>query len=326
MTVDSLPPLRALRAFDAAARCGSFVRAGEELGVSAAAVSQQVRLLEEHLGKQLFLRRGNRVVLTDAGRRAAGPLARAMAELRAVGLLLREEGRGPRVVLSVLPSLAEGWVIPVLARLPERAGVRLRVEPGPVRFGQEGPDLRLTWGSEAEPGQRIRPLAAARVRAWGAPGLLPAGAGADALAALPDTAFVHTDWGPDYGSGPSWRDWFAAAGLPRRPDPGAGLQVDATRLALGAAEAGAGVALAPDLLAAAAVRAGRLVALGGPALPMMGDYVAILPEAPARPRASTRLLDALLAAAGQQDGAGDGDAHAPYMEGASRSQPRKGIP
>jgi LysR family glycine cleavage system transcriptional activator len=319
MTPDPLPPLRALRAFEAAARCGSFVRAGAELGVSAAAVSQQVRLLEESLGRQLFLRRGNRVVLTDAGRLAAGPLARAMADLRAVGLLLREAGTGPRVVLSVLPSLAELWVVPVLARLPERAGLLLRAEPGPVRFGREGADLRLTWGpeggAEAEPGQRVHRLAAARVRAYGPPGLLPEGAGAEALAGLPDGAFVHTDWGPDYATGPAWGDWFAAAGLSRRPDPGAGLRVGATRLALGAAEAGAGVALAPDLLAREGVAAGRLVPLGGPALTMAGDYVALLPEAPARPRATARLLAALLREAGQGDDKGDGGDAAPYMEG-----------
>ena len=63
-----LPPLNALRAFEAAARGGSYVAAAEELGVSPAAVSQQVRHLEQFLGKQLFMRFNNRVVLTDAGR------------------------------------------------------------------------------------------------------------------------------------------------------------------------------------------------------------------------------------------------------------------
>ena len=63
----TLPPLNALRAFEAAARTGSYVAAAEELGVSAAAVSLQIRKLEDYLGKQMFTRKNNRVVLTDAG-------------------------------------------------------------------------------------------------------------------------------------------------------------------------------------------------------------------------------------------------------------------
>lgn len=76
-----LPPLNALRAFEVAARTGSFVQAGAELGVTAAAVSQQVKLLEDHLGKRLFHRQGNRITLTDAGRTAYPGLTRRCAIL-----------------------------------------------------------------------------------------------------------------------------------------------------------------------------------------------------------------------------------------------------
>jgi LysR family transcriptional regulator, glycine cleavage system transcriptional activator len=260
-----------------AARCGSFVRAGAELGVTAAAVSQQVRLLETHLGKQLFLRQGNRVVLTDAGRLASEPLARAMADLRTVAARLRDTAGRPRLVLSVLPSVAELWLVPQLARLSDRAGLDLRVEADPVTFGRGGADLRLTSGREAYPGYRVTRLAADRVGAFAAPSLLPPGSSLDDLAILPDTAFIHTAWGPDYASGLSWPSWFDSAGFARKPDPALGLRVNATRLALGAAEAGVGVTLAPGLLASHAVTAGRLVAVGSHGLAMTEDYVLVHP-------------------------------------------------
>ena len=79
-----IPSMTGLRAFEAAARCGSFVRAGEELGVSSAAVSLQVRSLEEHLGKMLFERLGNRIFLTDAGSELFPRLSHAFDEIAEV--------------------------------------------------------------------------------------------------------------------------------------------------------------------------------------------------------------------------------------------------
>ena len=142
--------------------------------------------------KQLFLRQGNRVALTDAGRLASEPLARAMADLRAVTALVRDSAARPRLVLSMLRSVAELWLVPQLARLSDRAGLDLRVEPDPVSFGRGGADLRLTWGSEAYPGLRATRLAAGCISAVVAPHLLAPGSGSDELAALPDSAFIHT--------------------------------------------------------------------------------------------------------------------------------------
>ena len=79
-----LPSLTALRALEAAARLGSFTKAGGELGVSSAAVGLQVRVLEEHFGKQLFLRHGNRLTFTDAGRVIQPGLDLAFSEIAAL--------------------------------------------------------------------------------------------------------------------------------------------------------------------------------------------------------------------------------------------------
>ncbi|TGT34904.1 LysR family transcriptional regulator, partial [Mesorhizobium sp. M8A.F.Ca.ET.167.01.1.1] len=83
--MEKLPPLNAVRAFEVAARAGSFTLAATELGVSSAAVSQQIRNLEDWFGKQLFVRNGNRIALTDAGHAIYPQTARALGEIAAVG-------------------------------------------------------------------------------------------------------------------------------------------------------------------------------------------------------------------------------------------------
>src|SRR5687767_14086269 len=90
----NLPPLLAIRAYEAAARHGSFTRAAEELAMTQAGVSYQVRLLEDRVGAPLFVRRARDVVLTDAGRRLAGPSAQALDALAAAYTAARDEGEG----------------------------------------------------------------------------------------------------------------------------------------------------------------------------------------------------------------------------------------
>jgi LysR family glycine cleavage system transcriptional activator len=102
-----LPPLNALRAFEVAARTGSFVLAGAEMGVTSAAISQQVRVLEDHLGKKLFLRQGNRILLTDAGRAIYPRIEVALGDLASVTDEVRSGPQRARLVVSVLPSVAE---------------------------------------------------------------------------------------------------------------------------------------------------------------------------------------------------------------------------
>ncbi len=106
-----LPPLNSLRAFEAAARFGSFVLAGQELGVSSAAVSLQVKTLEENLGKKLFLRQGNRILLTDAGVGLFPRVGSALDEISDAAQALRRVRRSRQLVISVVESFAELWLI-----------------------------------------------------------------------------------------------------------------------------------------------------------------------------------------------------------------------
>lgn len=272
-------PLNAIRSFEAAARAGSFVQAGAELGVTSAAVSQQVRALEDHLGKRLFLRLGNRITLTDAGRAIYPRVEVALTDLAAVTDELRAGRMRARLVVSVIPSVAEWWFMAVLARFEGRAGLDIRIEDDPVIFSREGADLRLTYGGHVYPDHQTETLFRDRFVAVTAPGVVAPGGG---LETLPEGGFIHTDWGSSYATQPVWAEWFAAAGSTRRPNVMAGLRVGTTGLALAAARAGLGAALVPERLASAEIAAGRLIRPLPSALPMTSDYMLVWPRALAR--------------------------------------------
>lgn len=284
-----LPPLNALRAFESAARNGGYVNAAAELGVTPAAVSQQVRRLEEHLGRRLFTRHNNRVTLTDAGKSVYAETARALGDLALMADRV-QGGRTPgRLVISCLPSLAEGWLVPRLP--PDGPLIELRLEPDPVAFARDGIDLRLSYGSTPYPDMVTLPLFRDHVLPLAAPGL------AARWPDLTDDRLIHTDWGPGFTSHPAWRDWFAAH-LPGRPAPapGSGHRIGSSYLALQMARQGLGVALGQRALARPLIDTGALVALSPDSLPLGHDYVAIHAPAQARKPALLRLL-ALLAPA-----------------------------
>lgn len=279
-----LPPLNALRAFESAARHGGFVAAARELGVTPAAISQQVRNLEAHLGRRLFARHNNRITLTDAGQAIFADTARVFADLIRIDAQARE-GRSPaRMVISCLPSLAEGWLMPRLtAAGVALAPIDLRLESDPVAFGRDGIDLRLSYGANLYPDLVQVPLFRDSVVPMGAPGTN--------WPAAPDSALIHTDWGPGFASHPAWRDWFAAH-APDRPAParGTGFRIGASYPALMLAAGGQGVVLGQRALAAPMLAAGALVELSPHTLPLGHAYVAFHSPARARSPALQRML------------------------------------
>jgi len=282
-----LPPLNALRAFEAAARTGSFAQAGQELGVTAAAVSQQVRNLEDWIGKRLFLRSGNRIVLSDAGRAAYPGIEQAFSDIAAVSAALGEGRPRARLVVSVLPALSERWLMPALAAWRQGPGAEtvldLRVELDPVAFAKDRIDLRVTYGATLYPEYRAEPLWRDRAIAVASPGFaarwLP---DPGRIGDLADAGFIHSHWGSDSATEPSWANFMVAARIARLPDPMRGLHVDLTGLAIAAAEAGLGLALAPAGLVAPAIAAGRLVQALPQDMPLAQPYAMILPHALAR--------------------------------------------
>lgn len=292
-----LPPLNAVKAFEVAARMGGFALAATELGVSAAAVSQQVRNLEEYLGKQLFVRTGNRITLTDAGLAIYPQTARALNDIAAMTVRILEGELRMRLVVSVPASLAETWLAPKLSELlvffPQMA-IDIRVEDDPVDMARQDIDLRISYGDYHYPMLDAIPLVHDEVLPVCAPEFWYKHGNNDFdLSMLHESMFIHTNWGPNYASHPTWSDWFAKASGNARPDPSRGRRVGLSSLAITSAKLGLGVALGQRAMARADLEAGRLIALTSVTLELGHPYCAFVSSVKAE-RADIKRLVALL--------------------------------
>ncbi len=278
----NLPSLNGLRAFEVAARCGSFVLAGNELGVSSAAVSLQVKSLEDHLGKRLFVRKGNRISLTDAGEEMYPKLARAFGELSDAAQIVRSNKRTRQLVVSVLPALSERWFLPKALGFKEKTGISLdiRVQEDPIDFEREAIDIRLTFGAAFYPEYRQIPLFSDVAIPVCAPSFWAQYADPEgALTNIPDTKLIHSKWGPSYASEPVWSDWRSKAGTGEAPLSNPGLVLSDMSLAISAAKQEAGIALVPSLLVKADIVSGSLISPSEVSLPMKKDYICVFPNA-----------------------------------------------
>ena len=278
----NLPPLNGLRAFEAAARCGSFVLAGQELGVSSAAVSLQVKSLEEHLGKKLFLRNGNRISLTDAGEEIYPTLARAFREITETAQIMRNNKRARQLVISVLPSLSELWLLPKITKFKAQTGVSLdiRVEADPIDFARDAVDIRFTYGSKFYSDFKEVKLFSDVAIPVCAPSLWEQFSDTDGtLENIPDAMLIHNKWGPSYSSEPRWTDWRlkAQSKMVEFSDPG--FIISDTSLAISLARQGAGICLVPSRLVATELTSEVLMSPSYISLPMKKDYVCIFPNA-----------------------------------------------
>ncbi|MFP6863105.1 LysR family transcriptional regulator [Pseudomonas sp.] len=257
-----LPPLNALRAFEAAARLNSISQAADELHVTHGAVSRQVRLLEEHLSVALFSKEGRGLKLTDAGIRLRDVSAEMFGRLRSTCAELQQGQADAPFVLACPGSLLARWFIPRLDRLnrelPELR-LQLSASEGELDPRRSGVDATLWFAEPPWPADmQVFELAAERI----GPVLSPRYAHFAALhqapaAALLGEPLLHTSSRPQ-----AWPSWAASNAL------------DATALKLGqgfehlyylleAAAAGLGVAIAPQQLVADDLAAGRLVAPWG---------------------------------------------------------------
>lgn len=266
-----LPPLNALRAFEAAARTGGFTFAARELGVTSAAVSQQVRKLEGYLDRKLFLRNNNQLQLTDAGRDLYQNAAASLSDISQFTQRLLAP-RGPRpLVISSEPSLADRW-LPAVLKGFEAAPVELRIEDSPAELESQNIDIRLGYGDDGFSGYWNRALFHDCLAPMAAPQLAshwhdtPPGEGGLRL--------IQMDWGASFSQIPGWSDWFD-----RDVSGQVALRVPSGAQALSLAEAGAGVALGQLSLAQEALAAGRLVRLSERSLPLPSPYYAIIAHA-----------------------------------------------
>jgi LysR family glycine cleavage system transcriptional activator len=144
-----LPPLSALRPFEAAARLESFSRAAQELHVTHGAVSRQVRALEDHVGVELFSRHGKRVALTPEGRAFAERIRNALQEIAQAADALASRKRDPRLTVSVLPSFASRWLMPRLIRFMEanpKIEMNVLASTALTHFTEDGVDVAIRFG------------------------------------------------------------------------------------------------------------------------------------------------------------------------------------
>jgi LysR family glycine cleavage system transcriptional activator len=275
----SLPPLNALRAFEAAARLGSFNDAAAELSVTHGAISRHVRLLEDWLGPPaLFLRLNRRVALTPTGAALLAETGPALDRLAAAGERHRTRGgKAPPAVLRVnaLATFSLRWLLPRLARFRERhpeIEVRLSTSNEPVDAIREPFDLIIRGGPDTFYGFACRYFLAERRLPVCSPALL-ARSPIDEVADLQRHTLLHASTLPRV-----WPDWLAAAGAPGL-EPASSLTLDHFYLTIQAALDGLGVAMGPTALVADDLTAGRLIApLAGVTLPAR-DYHVYLPDA-----------------------------------------------
>lgn len=253
--VSQLPPLQAIRAFEAAARHASFTKAANELGMTQAAVSYQIKVLEERIGTPLFLRKPRQVALTETGQRLAPAITEAFALIGDAYAAARGGADG-LLCISTVQTFASNWLARHLGSFqiahPSLA-VRLDTSSHMVDFAREAVDLGIRSGGGNWPGLAAHLLFRADFTPMLSPKLTESIGGVKTPADLLRLPILDPEdaW---------WKAWFVAAGLPpddltRRTGSSMGSQAS-----LGsAAMAGHGVAILTRALFAAELGDGRLI-------------------------------------------------------------------
>ncbi|MBA3811278.1 MAG: transcriptional regulator GcvA [Caulobacteraceae bacterium] len=255
-----LPPLNALRAFEAAARHLNFSRAADELSVTPGAVSQQIQNLEDYVGASLFKRTPRGLLLTDAAQTALPALREAFDRLAEAASLLTAAVDGRRLTLTAAPSFAAKWLVPRLGRFEEahpQVDVWLSAGMDLVDFGAGEVDLAIRYGAGPYAGLESLRLMSETVTPVMSPELMatnPVNEPRD----LARHILLH-DGSPDADeSCPDWLMWLAARGV-KGVDGNRGPRFNQSSLVIEAAVGGRGVALAKRTLAQDDLDAGRLV-------------------------------------------------------------------
>ncbi len=256
-----LPPLNALRAFEAAARHLSFTKAAEELGVTPAAVSHQIKGLEDYLGVVLFQRLTRALRLSEAAQAALPVMREGFAKLVEASARLGAHSDSGVLTVSAGPSLAAKWLVPRLDSFRQTCpdlDLRLDANDELTDFRRDDVDVALRYGRGSYPGLRADllfdeqffPVCSPRLMAGPRPLRLPGD--------LRHHTLLHLDWGAAEETAPNWRMWLLAAGI-EDIDPNRGSRFNIESMAVQAAIEGQGVALASRALVQDDLKQGRLI-------------------------------------------------------------------
>ncbi len=236
-------PLRAITVFHAAVRAGSLVRAAQELGVTPSAVSQQIDVLETHLGTALLVKSGRRVALTEAGERYFEMIAENVDRVAEATQNIRGYLSSRSLTVRCTPTLATKWLLPRLGRfLDAHPDIDLRLDATnePADFARGSVDLDIRHGEGNWPGLFVEPIAEERFIPVCAPAFCPPGS--LAAAELPRFRLIHS-----VKAQLQWARWFDAAGV-AAPGNWRRVLFDRSHMAIDAALGGIGIALESELM------------------------------------------------------------------------------
>lgn len=277
-------PLNALRAFEASARHLSFVAAAEELSVTPAAISHQIKKLEDFLGVPLFRRRTRGLVLVETGQVLAKELNAVFLSLDQAMEHVMEADRGRALALSVAPAFATMWLIARLQRFyTQHPDIDLLVSTslGLVDFQRDDFDAAIRLGHGEWPGLEAIKLFDETVIPMCSPRLLEGQNAIKDPSDLKNHVLLHNhsmDFDPN---APTWQTWLEASGA-EDVDATRGMHFSLPDHGLQAAIDGAGVVLGWRFLSAKDVQAGRVVELFGLDIPLGSTFYLVYPEAHAR--------------------------------------------
>lgn len=254
---DRLPPLTAMRAFDAAARHMSFAKAAEELHVTPAALSFQIKSLEEHLGAQLFRRLNRAVELTDAGHALAPGVADGFQTLAAAWRSAERTQDTQTLTVTAGPAFTAKWLAPRLyefAQAHPEVELRFSASLKMMDFGRDAIDVAIRFGYGKDEGLYSVPLA----QEWVCPVMTPALAEQyPTPQSLLDAPLIFDDSIRFLKPRSDWQIWFRAMGVEH--DPQMGPRFSQADHAIDAALAGVGVVLGRRALVVKDIADGRLV-------------------------------------------------------------------
>jgi LysR family glycine cleavage system transcriptional activator len=260
----ALPPLSALRAFEAAARHLSLTQAARELNVTAGALSHQIRGLEDFLGVKLFERRVRSIALTATGKQLYPGLQTGFGHIREAVASLDTSHAAHVLVVSTSPGLTSKWLAPRLYRFgaayPD-IDVRISSSSANANFATDGIDLavrNMPVDPPPDPALEIEKLVDLTYIPVCSPRLLEKHGPVKNVEDLARLPLIHDESLSARGASPEWDNWFKAAGVDNL-DLRRGLRFTSADHALEAAGEAAGVLLTHDIMAYDGLRTGRLV-------------------------------------------------------------------